>query len=165
MASDETMIRLHRARKFSWQRPGERRIVRTVKFSLKVNVWGCFSEQGFGRVCWFIHDVNSKFLCNHIYRNALLPSARHHFARAPWFLLEDNDPKNRPNYNLGLEKLSSHRHITMAVDKSRYECNQEPLVNSENEGRLSKTSHDKGFGKSNQYRMEQLAERTRIKTY
>ena len=44
MASGETIIRLHAARKFSWQRPGERRISRTVKFSLKVNVWGCFYE-------------------------------------------------------------------------------------------------------------------------
>ena len=48
MASDETIIRLHTSRKFSWQRTGERRIARTMKFSLKVNVWGCFSEQGFG---------------------------------------------------------------------------------------------------------------------
>ena len=87
MASDETMIRLHTSRKFSWQRPGERRIALTVKFSLKVNVWGCFSEQRFGRICCFIHGLNSEFFCNHIYRNALFPSARHHFARSPWFLV------------------------------------------------------------------------------
>ena len=83
MASDETMIRLHTSRKFSWQRSGERRIARTVKFSLKVNVWGCFSEQEFGRICRFTNDLNSEFLCNHIYRNVLLSAARHPFARSP----------------------------------------------------------------------------------
>ena len=98
MASDKTMIRLHTSRKFSWQRTGERRIARTVKFSLKVNVWGCFSEQGFGRICCFTPDLNGEFFGNHIYRNALLPSARHHFARSPWFPLENNDPKHRSNY-------------------------------------------------------------------
>ena len=34
MASDETIIRLHTSRKFSWQRPGERKIAPTVKFSM-----------------------------------------------------------------------------------------------------------------------------------
>ena len=83
MTSDETMIQLHMSRKLSWQRSVERRIARTVKFSLKVNVWDCFSEQGFGSIFSFTRDLNSEFLCNHIYRNALLPSARHHFARSP----------------------------------------------------------------------------------
>ena len=38
MTNDETTIRLHTSRKFSWQRSSERRISRKVKFSLKVNV-------------------------------------------------------------------------------------------------------------------------------
>ena len=111
MASDETIIRLHTSRKFSWQRPDERRIAGTVKFSLKVNVWGCFSEQGFGRICCFTRDLNSEFLCNHIYRNVLLPSARHHFADSPWFLLEDNDSKHRSNYTSAWK--SAHRIVTL----------------------------------------------------
>ena len=111
MASDETIIRLHTSRKFSWQRPGERTIARTVKFSLKVNVWGCFSEQGFGRICCFTRDLNSEFLRNHIYHNVLLPSARHHFAGSPWFLLEDNDPKHRSNYAPTWK--SAHRIVTL----------------------------------------------------
>ena len=111
MVIDETMIRLHTSRKFSWQRPGERRIARTVKFSLKVNVWGCFSEQGFRRICCFTRDLNSKFLCNHIYRNVLLPFARYHFARSPWFLLEDNDPKHRSNYTSAWK--SAHRTVRL----------------------------------------------------
>ena len=71
MANDETMIRLHTSRKFSWQRSGERRIARTMKFSFKVNVCGCFSEHEFGRICCFTRDLNSEFLCNHVYRNTL----------------------------------------------------------------------------------------------
>ena len=82
-----------------------------MKFSLKVNVWGCFSEQGFGSIFCFARDVNSEFLCNHIYRNALLPSARHHFTRSPWFLLEDNDPKHHSNYTLAWK--SAHRIVTL----------------------------------------------------
>ena len=82
-----------------------------MKFSLKVNVWGCFSEQGFGRICCFTPDLNSEFLCNHIYRNALLPSARHHFARSPWFLLENNDPEHRSNYTSTWK--SAHRIVTL----------------------------------------------------
>ena len=38
----------------------------------------------------------------------------------------------------------------MSVDESRHKSNRKPLANSENEGRLSKTSSGKGFNKSNQ---------------
>ena len=82
-----------------------------MKFSLKVHVWGCFSEQGFGHICCFPHDLNSEFLVSHIYRNALLPSARHHFARSSWFLLGDNDPKHRSNYTSTWR--SAHRIVTL----------------------------------------------------
>ena len=82
-----------------------------MKFSLKVNVRGCFSEQGFWRICCFTHDLKSEFLCNHIYRNVLLSSARHHFARSPWFLLEDNDPKHGSNYTSAWK--SAHRIVIL----------------------------------------------------
>jgi hypothetical protein len=98
MATDETIIRLNMIRKFSWQRPGERKIFRTVNKSLKVNVWECLSEHGFGRIYCFTNNLNSEFLCNHIYRDALIPSARQHFGGLPWLLLEDNDPKHRSKY-------------------------------------------------------------------
>ncbi len=53
MAADETSIRLHTSHKYTWQRPGERKVVRTVKYPLKINVWGCLSKKGFGRVGYF----------------------------------------------------------------------------------------------------------------
>ncbi len=62
VASDETMIRLHTTHKYTWQRPGERKVVRTVKYPLKINVWGCLSEKGFGRVFCFTKNLNSQYL-------------------------------------------------------------------------------------------------------
>ena len=111
IASDETMIRLHTSRKFSWQRPGERRIARTVKFLLKVDVSGCFSEQEFECISCFTYDLNSEFLCNRIYRNVLLSSARNLLARSPWLLLENNDPNHRSNYTSAWK--SAHRIVTL----------------------------------------------------
>jgi hypothetical protein len=38
VASDETQISLHTTHKYTWQRPGEQKVVRTVKYPLKINV-------------------------------------------------------------------------------------------------------------------------------
>lgn len=99
MFTDETLIHLHSKRKYTWQRPGERKVVRTVKYPLKINVWGCLSTQGFGKMFWFQQNLNSEFLCDQIYQRALLPSANKHFGQQEWYLLEDNDPKHRSNYS------------------------------------------------------------------
>ena len=126
MESDETMIRLHMSRKFSWQRAGEHRIARMMKFSLKVNAWDRFSEQGFGRTCCFAHDLDSAFLCNRIYRNALLPSSRYHFARSPWLLLEDNDAKHRSSNHTSSWK-SAHRIVVLPWSSASPDMN--PIEN------------------------------------
>ncbi|CAF0792472.1 unnamed protein product [Rotaria sordida] len=108
--SNETTIRLHAVGKFFWQRPGERKVVRTVKYPLKVNVWGCLSNSGFGRIVCFQHNLTSDFLCNEIYQNALLPTARSHFGRRhDWVLLEDNDPKHRSRFSIQWKR---EHHIT-----------------------------------------------------
>jgi hypothetical protein len=99
MACDETLIRIHTTHKYTWQRPGERKVIRTVKYPLKIHVWGCLCRKGFGRVFRFKNKLNSEFLCHQVYRNALLPSTRQHFGRSQWFLLEDNDPKHRSHYS------------------------------------------------------------------
>jgi transposase len=112
MATDETSIRLHTSHKYTWQRPGERKVVRTVKYPLKINVWGCLSKKGFGRVFWFKNNLNSEFLCHKIYRNALLPSARQHFGQSQWVLLEDNDLKHRSNYSRTWK--SDHQIVTLS---------------------------------------------------
>lgn len=96
MASDETVFRINDIRRFFWQHPGERKVCRTVKYSIKINAWCCLSSAGFGRIICFKNNLNSTFLCNNIYQNGLLPAAREHFGRSrDWLLLEDNDPKHR----------------------------------------------------------------------
>ncbi|CAF3097676.1 unnamed protein product [Rotaria sp. Silwood2] len=96
MATDESVFRLYDIKGFYWQRPGERKICRKVKNTIKINAWCCLSAVGFGRIVCFKNNFNSTFLCNNIYHDGLLPAAREHFGRSRnWVLLEDNDPKHR----------------------------------------------------------------------
>ncbi|CAF4606659.1 unnamed protein product [Rotaria sp. Silwood2] len=95
MATDESVFRLYDIKGFYWQRPGERKICRKVKNTIKINAWCCLSAVGFGRIVCFKNNFNSTFLYN-IYHDGLLPAAREHFGRSRnWVLLEDNDPKHR----------------------------------------------------------------------
>ena len=88
-------VRLNSIKKFSWQKPGQRATRRVVKFALKINIWGCLSSKGFGKIKYFNGNLNSNFLCNNIYQTCLLPTAREHFRRnEEWSLMEDNDPKH-----------------------------------------------------------------------
>ena len=104
--SDETTIRLNAVKKYFWQRPGERKVVRTVKYRLKMNVWGYLSAMGFGRIVCFHHNLSSSFLCNNIYKNALLPTAQIHFGRRrDWVLVEDNDPKHKSNISTAWKQI------------------------------------------------------------
>ncbi|CAF1354373.1 unnamed protein product, partial [Rotaria sordida] len=110
IVSDETTIRLNAVKKYFWQRSGERKVILTVKYPLKVNIWGCLPVKGFGRVVCFHHNLNSSFLCSKIYKNALLPTARTHFGRGrDWVLVEDNDPKHRSRTSIEWEKK---HHVT-----------------------------------------------------
>ncbi|CAF3799196.1 unnamed protein product, partial [Rotaria sp. Silwood1] len=81
MATDESVFRLHDIKRFYWQRPGERKICRKVKYTIKINAWCCLSAVGFGRIVCFKNNLNSTFLCNNIYHDGLLPAAREHFGR------------------------------------------------------------------------------------
>jgi transposase len=93
--SGETTVRLNQLKRFVWNLPGRRKVVRTVKYPIKVNVWGCFSSNGFGRVYCFRENLKADLLCT-IYKRCLLPTARDHFGpnSADWKLVEDNDPKH-----------------------------------------------------------------------
>lgn len=50
----------------------------TVKHPVKVQVWGCLTSKGFGKISCFSGTLNAARLCR-ICRNALLPSAREAF--------------------------------------------------------------------------------------
>jgi len=93
--SDETTIRMNSVKGLVWNLPGKKKIVRTVKHPIKVNVWGCFSARGFGRVVCFNENLNADLMCD-IYKYGLLPTARKQFGHDStlWKLQEDNDPKH-----------------------------------------------------------------------
>ena len=51
--TDETTLRLNQLKRCVWNLPGKRKVFRTVKYPVKVNLWGCFSCNGFGHIYCF----------------------------------------------------------------------------------------------------------------
>jgi transposase len=94
--SDESTFRLNQSLFKVWQFPGRRKIFRSVKHPLKINVWGCFSASGFGKLVYFQQNLNAEFMVT-VYKRGLLPSVEHLFGddSEGWVLQEDNDPKHR----------------------------------------------------------------------
>ena len=78
-----------------WRKRGENYYVSTIKYPVKIHAWGCFSNNGFGKLLLFARTLNSKLMCK-IYKNGLLPSTKKWFDdnNTYWNLLEDNDPKH-----------------------------------------------------------------------
>lgn len=93
--TDESSIKLFSAPRRVWRRRGEVVKYPSVKHSIKVHIWGCFSERGFGAIHLFTTNLNAKKMCS-IYENYLLPTAQNWFGdnTANWVLQEDNDPKH-----------------------------------------------------------------------
>ena len=93
--TDEATIFQFSKPKKVWRKKDEIIKVATVKHSAKVNIWGCFSEKGFGQIYCFRNNLNADQLC-HIYKHTLLPSATTFFGKDndKWILQEDNDPKH-----------------------------------------------------------------------
>ena len=91
-----------------WNFPEKKKVVRTVKHPIEVNVWGCFSSKGFGLIICFRQNLDAKFMCR-IYKYGLLPTAREHFGHdpMPWKLQEDNDLKHRSNLATSWKKTKS----------------------------------------------------------
>ena len=110
----------------------EKRVVRTVKHSVKVNVWSCFSSKSFGRIICFRQNLDAKFMCN-IYRYGLLPTAQKQFGHYPtlWKLQEDNDPKY-------MSKLASHRRQEKGIGKIGWASMSPDLAPIENIRQLLK---------------------------
>ena len=94
--TDEATFRFHSRINRIWKRRGEIKVVRTVKHSTKVNLYGCFSARGFGKLIIFKGNLNASKMVK-IYKNGLLPSARTMFGEdtSNWILQEDNDPKHK----------------------------------------------------------------------
>ena len=94
--TDETSFSQFSKPKKVWRQKGEIIKVPTVKHSMKVHVYGCFSEKGFGKIHCFTNNLNGELLCS-IYKHTLVPSAITFFGKGKnkWILQEDNDPKHR----------------------------------------------------------------------
>ena len=93
--TDETTGRLNQLKLCVWNLPGKTKVFRTVKYPVKVNLWECFSCNGFGRIYCFRENFRADLFCK-IYKRCLLPTAGDHFGRnaTDWELQEDNDPKH-----------------------------------------------------------------------
>jgi len=71
--TDESTFYLNQKGKKVWQFPRKRKVFRSVKHPLKINIWGYFSEKGFGKIIYFQNNLTSDFMIK-IYENSLLPS-------------------------------------------------------------------------------------------
>ena len=92
--SDEASFNVRVPPRRVWTKPGVRYIARTVKHPVKVHIWGCFSEKGFGRIHVFTGILTGRKMCE-IYSRALLPSIGALIPNgSDWELQEDNDPKH-----------------------------------------------------------------------
>ena len=77
MFTDESLFHMKQVIRHVWKRHGDKYYVSAsaVKHSAKIDVWGCFSKHGFGKLVLFRQTLNSKLMCK-IYKNEPLPSAK-----------------------------------------------------------------------------------------
>ncbi|GFX72811.1 transposable element Tcb1 transposase [Trichonephila clavipes] len=66
----------------------------TIKYPIKVMVWGCMSSHGVGRLHIVSGTVNAMDYIE-VLQNKLLPTARDLFGNQSWIFQEDNAPCNR----------------------------------------------------------------------
>lgn len=90
--TDESTIRLTPTVQRIWKKRGHPVFVKRYKNYSKINIWGCFSNSGFGRIILFKSNLTAKKLIR-IYKNGLLRSFPS-IATGRLVLLEDNDPKH-----------------------------------------------------------------------
>jgi len=94
--SDEASFWAFPSIQHAWANSTNRLLQRTMKHPVKVHVWGCFSEKGFGTLHLFTDNLNAEKM-KKIYQKALIPSAKCMYGanNDDWILQEDNDPKHR----------------------------------------------------------------------
>ena len=93
-SSDETTIRLNCVTRLLWNLP-RKKIMRTVKHPIKVNVSGYSSSKGFDRIVCFKQNLNAGLMCD-VSKRGLVPTARKQFGHNStlWKLQRDNESKN-----------------------------------------------------------------------
>jgi hypothetical protein len=137
ISSDETTICLNQVKRRVWNIPGKKKVVRTVKHPIKVNVWGCFLSKGFGHIKCFKENLDAKLMCE-IYKRYLLPTARDQFGSksSSWKLQEDNDPKPT-------SKLATKWRADNSIQKFDWPSMAPDLAPIENVGQLLKMNMQK----------------------
>lgn len=92
---DESSFWLSNQRTRTWSSAENRTLVRTVKHSQKVHIYGAFSEAGFGQLTAFTSNLNAVSMCN-LYTSTLLLTSKKFYGsdNSNWLLLEENDPKH-----------------------------------------------------------------------
>ena len=80
-----------------WARKGERLkpfcMKGTLKHGGKINVWGCFSGHGIGKL-YKVRGILEQNQYKQILIHHMIPSARALFGRNNWIFQQDNDPKH-----------------------------------------------------------------------
>ena len=91
-----------------------------------MNIWRCFSCNGFGRICRFRDNLKADLFCR-IYKRYLLPTARDHFGQnsTNWALQEDNDPK----HTFQLAKQWRSKYEVQRIDWSSISPDLNPIEN------------------------------------
>ena len=90
--TDEFTIKLGANRERFWKRRNSRIYLRKQKYPGKINIWGCFTSSGFGKIILFKENLNAEKMIS-IYEKGLLRSYIS-LGNTNYLLLEDNDPKH-----------------------------------------------------------------------
>jgi transposase len=85
-----------------WRLPNERYapycLRGTVKHDKKINIWGCFSAHGVGRL-YMVNGILDQYQFNNILERQMIPSAKKLFPDGDFIFQQDNDPKHRADIN------------------------------------------------------------------
>lgn len=94
--TDESTFYLYESKGPSWGYKNKRDIELKKTHPLKLNVWGCFSKNGFGKLYFFEEILESNLMIK-IYKEALIPSINMMFGdkNNQCVVIEDNDPKHK----------------------------------------------------------------------
>ena len=120
--SDESRFELSFGATRAWQFSGNPKVVRMSKHPPSINVWGCFSARGFGKLI-IVRGILESNQIVEIYIKGLLPSASkfNRTKNQDWYLLEDNDLKHTSNVCKKLK--AEHRVKVIDWPASSPECN------------------------------------------
>ena len=121
--TDETTIRLASPIQKIWRKRRGKLFLRRFKKYEKINIWGCFTINGFGKIILFKKNLNAKLLLE-IYKKGLLQS----YPDIPnnnMILLEDNDPKHTSK----IAKMYRKKHQIQRLDWPANSPDLNPIEN------------------------------------